>query len=238
MQKSLAGDLALLSHDHHLRNAVALTLVHTAQQQDAPTFYRRPSVPGIGKLWRLVILDASHDLARFPRVQAGVSSCRVGTCATASAGKRYGTSGTQLGNADLPWACSEAAVRFLRANPAGQHAGARLEKQHGPGQALPSLAQHLARAVYDMFTRDTGFDMAIVLHKAGSGVGEPAASLGHKGISRETVLCHAASTASLNTHEHSGAWPCPGVFAWTLTPAPIVVAHVPQGDRGLPLPRT
>jgi len=38
-------------------------------------------------------------------------------------------------------------------------------------------------------------------------VGEPAASLGHQGISRETVLCNDASTASLHAHEHIGAWP-------------------------------
>jgi len=38
-------------------------------------------------------------------------------------------------------------------------------------------------------------------------VGEPAAELGHKGFSRETVLCNDASTASLNAHGHIGAWP-------------------------------
>jgi hypothetical protein len=145
--QSLAGALALLRHDDPLRNAGALPLVHTAQQPDAPTCYRRPSVPGLGQLWRLVLRDASHDLARFPRVQAGVSSCRVVTCATASAGKREGTSGTPLGNAAWPWAGSEAAGRVLRAKPAGQQSWASLAKPHGPGQAFPILAQHWARAV-------------------------------------------------------------------------------------------
>jgi hypothetical protein len=88
-----------------------------------------------------------------------------------------------------------------------------------------------------MLTRDTGFDMAIVLPKEGSGVGEPAAELGHQGSSRETVLCNAASTASLTAHEHIGAWPCPCALAWTLPPAPLLGAQVPQGSRVLPLTR-
>jgi hypothetical protein len=33
---------------------------------------------------------------------------------------RYGTSGTKIGSAYLKWAFSEAAVLFLRSNPAGQ----------------------------------------------------------------------------------------------------------------------
>jgi hypothetical protein len=44
----------------------------------------------------------------------------LGTCAKESAGKRYGTAGAKLGHADLTWAFSEAAVLFLRTNPAGQ----------------------------------------------------------------------------------------------------------------------
>ena len=106
---------------------------------------------------------------------------------------------------DTPF--SEAAVLFLRDNPAGQNYLARLEKKHGPGKALTVLAQKLARAVYDMLTRDTVFDMATFLHGEGSGVGEPVASLGHDGISRKTVLCNDAPTASLNAPEHIGAWP-------------------------------
>jgi transposase len=66
-----------------------------------------------------------HDIARFPRVQDCVSYCRLVTCAKESAGKRYGTSGTQIGNAYLKWAFSEAAVLFLRNNPAGQKSLAR-----------------------------------------------------------------------------------------------------------------
>ena len=126
--------------------------------------YRLQAVPGIGKILSLVLLYAIHDIARFPRVQDVVSYCRLVKCAKESAGKRYGTSGTKIGNAYLKWAFSEAAVLFLRDNPAGQNYLARLEKKHGPGKALTVLAQKLARAVYDMLTRDTVFDMATFLH--------------------------------------------------------------------------
>jgi len=99
----------------------------------------------------------------FRGVQEFVSYCRLVTCANASAGKRYGTSGTQIGNASLTWAFSEAAVLFLRNNPAGQKYLARLERKHGKGKALTVLAHKLARAVYYMLKRDVVFDLDIFL---------------------------------------------------------------------------
>jgi hypothetical protein len=76
-----------------------------------------------------------------------VSYGRLVTCAKESAGKRDGTSGTQMGTADLQGAFSEAAVLCLRANPAGQTYRARLENTHRTGKALTVLAHTLARAV-------------------------------------------------------------------------------------------
>jgi hypothetical protein len=80
-------------------------------------------------------------------------------CAKESAGTRDGTSGKKIGNADLKWAFSEAAVLFWRNNPAGQTYLARFEKNHRKGQALTVLAHQLARAVYDMLKRDTACDL-------------------------------------------------------------------------------
>jgi transposase len=121
------------------------------------------TVPGIGKILSLVLLYEIHDIERFPRVQDFVSYCRLVKCAKESAGKRYGFSGTKIGNAYLKWAFSEAAVLFLRANPAGQKVLTRLEKKHGQGKALTVLAQKLARAVYYMLTRNRAFDMQTFL---------------------------------------------------------------------------
>jgi transposase len=77
-----------------------------------------------------VLLDEIHAIQRFPRGQEFVSSCRLVKCAKESAGKRYGTSGSKIGNAYRTWAFSEAARLFLRANPAGQKYFAPLEKKH------------------------------------------------------------------------------------------------------------
>jgi sarcosine oxidase delta subunit len=62
-------------------------------------------------------------------------------------GKRDGTSGKKIGHADLTWAFSEAALLFLRNNPAGQKYLTRFAHKHGKGQALTILAHTLARAV-------------------------------------------------------------------------------------------
>jgi transposase len=159
VQKSIEVDLALIGHYDYLLTDLELDLVQTAKAHDAQTFYRLRSIPGVGKILALVLLYEIHDIRRFPRVQEFVSYCRLVKCAKESAGKRYGTSGKKIGNAYLKWAFSEAAVLFLRNNPAGQKYLARLEKKHSKGKALTVLAHKLARAVYYMLKRDTAFDL-------------------------------------------------------------------------------
>jgi hypothetical protein len=60
----------------------------TAKPHDANTLSWRQTVPGLGKLLRLVRWDEMPDIARFPRVQACVSSGRLVKGAKASAGTR------------------------------------------------------------------------------------------------------------------------------------------------------
>ena len=159
VQKSMEVDLALIGYYDPLLHDVELSIVRLAKQHDPDTFYRLQSVPGIGKILSLVLLYEIHDIRRFPRVQDFLSYCRLVKCAKESAGKRYGTSGAKIGNAYLKWAFSEAAVLFLRDNPAGQKYLTKLENKHGQGKALTLLAQKLARAVYYMLTRHTAFDL-------------------------------------------------------------------------------
>jgi transposase len=205
--QSLEVDLALLgSYDHRLGD-VELHLVKAATQHHAQTRSRLQTGPGSGTILRRVLLYESHDLQRFPRVQEFIAYGRLVKCATASAGTRYGTSGTKIGNASLKGAFSDAAVLCLRAHPAGQQDRARLENKHGTGKALTGLAQKLARAVYDLLRRGTGFTMDTFLHGSGRGAGEPAASLGHDGWSLTTVLGHEAPRASTNAQEHRGPLP-------------------------------
>jgi transposase len=164
VQKSMEVDLALLGYYDPLLNDLEAHIVKAAKQHDANTLYLLQTVPGIGKILSLVLLYEIHDIQRFPSVQDFVSYCRLVKCAKESAGKRYGTAGTKIGNAYLKWAFSEAAVLFLRENPEGQKYLTKLEKKHGTGKALTVLAQKLARAVYYMLKRGTAFDMATFLH--------------------------------------------------------------------------
>jgi transposase len=164
VQKSIEIDLALIGYYDDLLRDVELTIVKTAKHHDANTLYLLHTVPGIGKILSLVLLYEIHEIERFPRVQDFASYCRLVKCAKESAGKRSGTSGTKIGNAHLKWAFSEAAVLFLRDNPAGQKFLTRLEKKHSKGKALTILAHKLARAVYYMLKRQTAFDMHKFLH--------------------------------------------------------------------------
>jgi transposase len=159
VQKSIEVDLALITYYDELLRDVELTIVKTAKHHDAQTLYLLQTVPGIGKILSLVLLYEIHQIDRFPRVQDFASYCRLIKCARESAGKRSGTSGTKIGNAHLKWAFSEAAVLFLRDNPAGQKLLSRLEKKHSKGKALTILAHKLARAVYYMLKRQTAFDL-------------------------------------------------------------------------------
>jgi transposase len=173
VQKSIEVDLALLGHDDHLPRNMALSILNMAKPHHTHTLYLLRTVPGIGAILSLVLLYEIHAITRFPRLQDCVSYCRLVKCAKESAGKRYGTSDTKIGNAYLKWAFAEAAVLFLRDNPAGQQYLTRLEKKHGKGKALTVLAHKLARAVYFMLKRHTAFEMDKFLNGSGGRVGAP-----------------------------------------------------------------
>lgn len=183
VRQSVAGDLALLAHEDRRRREVALPSVETATQPKAHARSRRHAVPGLGTIVRVVWLDALHESTRLPRGQDGVASCRLGTGAQASAGKRDGTAGNKSGHASLPWAFAAAAVRLLRHQPQGQQVLARWEQTHGPGTAGPSWVPKVARAVSSRLTRDPVCARDRCLNGSGSGVGAPAASRDAPGLS-------------------------------------------------------
>jgi Transposase IS116/IS110/IS902 family len=162
------------------------------------------TVPGIGKILSLVLLDEIHDMARFPRGQDIVSYGRLVKCAKESAGKRLGTSGHKIGNGHLTWAFSEAAVLFLRNHPAGQQYSARMEQTYGQGKALTILAHQRARAVSDRLKRQTALDRDKFLHGSGSSAGEPDASRATQGISLSQACSRSCWTASLNAKVRLG----------------------------------
>jgi len=93
---------------------------------------------------------------------------------------------------------------FRRNTPKAQQYVAKLETKHGKGTALTSLAHKLARAVYDLLKRDTGFAMEQFLHGSGSRAGAPDASLDTQGISLPGACSPSSLTASLNAQVRIG----------------------------------
>ena len=156
---NVAFDLKRITFYDDLLNQIELEIVRHAKQHDANTFHLLDTIPGVGKILALVMLYEIHDIGRFESVQDFASYCRLVKPKKESAGKVYGSSGGKIGNAHLKWAFSEAAVGFLRNNPAGQTYLARLEAKHGKAKALTALAHKLARAVYHMLRRKEAFDM-------------------------------------------------------------------------------
>jgi len=159
VHKTLAVDRGLITYDDELLKDLELSLLKTAKQHEAQTLYLLQTVPGIGKILSLVLLDESHRIARFPRVQDFASYGRLVKCSQESGGKRLGPSGKKIGHAHLQWAVSEAATLFVRNNPQGQKLLSRLEKQPDKGKALSLLAHKLGRAVYCMLKREVAFDL-------------------------------------------------------------------------------
>ncbi len=155
---TIAVDLELIAHYDELLRELEYFILRTATSHDANTLYRLRTVPGIGKILSLVILYAIHDIRRFARPQELASYARLVKCAKESAGKVRGNGGRKIGNAHLKWAFSEAAVGFLRKNPAGKAYYERLVQKHGKGKALTVLAHKLARTVYHLWKHDQVFD--------------------------------------------------------------------------------
>jgi hypothetical protein len=56
VQQRVAIALALIDHYDQWLRAVALTIVQTAQQHNAQALYRLQSLPGIGKILRVMLL--------------------------------------------------------------------------------------------------------------------------------------------------------------------------------------
>lgn len=166
VRRSIELDLSLIAHYDQLLNKLEQELALMAKDHDAFAYHLLRSVPGVGRILTLVLLYEIENIQRFPRVQEFLSYARLVKAQKSSAGKVLGHSGKKIGNVHLKWAFSEAAVLFLRKNPAGQQYLERLARKHGKGKALSILAAHLGRAVYAMLTHRVPFDSAKFLARA------------------------------------------------------------------------
>lgn len=166
VSKSIEVDLQLVDFYDGLLRDLELCILRTARVDDPNVLYLLQTIAGVGKILALVLLYEIHEINRFPRVQDFVSYCRLVKCPRESAGKKSGTKNTKIGNVNLKWAFSEAAVCFLRVNERAQSYHMRLVSKHGKGKALAILAHKLGRAVYFMLKRKEAFDINIFLSRS------------------------------------------------------------------------
>ncbi len=158
VRKSIELNLRLLDSLDDLIGDVELYLERTVKVDDADTFYRLRSIPGVGKILALVLLYEIHDIHRFASAGAFLSYARLIRPLKTSAGKVTAGGGAKIGNAHLKWVFSEAACLLARESDQAKRFLARKEKKHGKPKALGILAARLGRSVYHMLRQKKAFD--------------------------------------------------------------------------------
>ena len=106
VQKSIEANLNVLDQLDQTIRKMELFIESKVRYHDIHSYRLLRSVPGIGQTLALTILYEIERIDRFPRVQEFLSYSRLVKCAKESAGKRYGSSGSKIGNVHLKWAFS------------------------------------------------------------------------------------------------------------------------------------
>ena len=159
VRKSVEIDLEMIGHLDAAIASCERHLERSVKVHDPDSFYRLRSIPGVGKVLAMTILYELHTIDRFARVQDFASYARLIRPAKESAGKKTGKGGGgKIGNPNLKWAISEAAVLMLR-HADVQKLMNRLRRKHGKGKALGVLAHKLGRTIYFMLKRGKPFDL-------------------------------------------------------------------------------
>ncbi len=158
VQKMIDADFAVIQAYDPIIAKMERDIISMANNHDPVAYTLLKTFPGIGKILGLVILYEIENINRFPSVQDFASYARLVKCAKESNGKKSGTGGKKIGNANLKWAFSEAAALFLKANESGKKYLDRLANKHGKGKALSILAHKIGRAVYFMLKNKKPFD--------------------------------------------------------------------------------
>src|SRR5262249_20360392 len=158
VRTSIEVNLRLLDSLDDLIGDVDLYLERTVKVDDADTFYRLRSIPGVGKILALVLLYEIHDIRRFAGEGEFLSYARLIRPLKTSAGKVKGGGGAKIGNAHLKWAFSEAACLLVRESDQAKRFLACKQKKHGKPKALGILAARLGRSAYHMLRQKQAFD--------------------------------------------------------------------------------
>jgi transposase len=158
VQLSAQLDLELIDKLDELIAQVELYLTRTAKVDDVQTYHRLRTIPGVGPILALVLLYEMHRAERFEHAGQFLSYARLAPCDHESAGKKLGSGGKKIGNAQLRWAFGEVACLFLRGSERARQWKQKQEHKHGSAKALAILAARLARAVYHLLRKQEAFD--------------------------------------------------------------------------------
>jgi len=159
VRTSIELDLALTDKLDELIGQAELHLERTVKVDDADTYYRLQSIPGVGKILGLTLLYEIHDIARFTTEGQFLSYARLVKPKKTSQGKVTGGGGGKIGNAHLKWAFSEMACLFAREDEQAKRFLARKSAKHGKAKALGILAARLGRSLYAMLVQKRAFDV-------------------------------------------------------------------------------
>jgi len=158
VQRNIDLDLVILDTYARELSKVEWFIEQQARQHNPVHLKLLRSIHGIGKILALTIIYEIGDIHRFESVQNFASYCRLVKCKAESAGKSYGTQGNKIGNANLKWAFSEAAVLYLRGNDNAKRYLEKLQKCMSKAKALSVLAHRLGRCVFYVLKNETIFD--------------------------------------------------------------------------------
>ncbi len=161
LQTMISLDVDLIDFYDRQIQKLDLFLERHAKLDDADTFYRLQSIPGVGRILAMTMLYEIHDIRRFPTVGQFLSYSRLVKGTNSSAGKNYKPTGSKIGNPHLKWAFSEAISLLKRECPQAKDFAERIEKKHNKARANTLLAIKFGRAVYWMWKRKTAFDPKI-----------------------------------------------------------------------------
>lgn len=121
------------------------------------------TVPGIGKILALTVLYETIDIKRFPSEKDFISYCRLVAGTNESGGKDFGGKGRKMGNPYLKWAFMQAAILGKRADKQLNSYYEKLARKKGKHVANAIIAAKIARAVYFMLARKTGFSPEMMI---------------------------------------------------------------------------
>ena len=147
---NIAVDLSIIETLTQQIRKIESHALKSAKNYDPVSLVLLQTIPGVGDILALSILYEIHDINRFKRVQNFVSYCRVVKCQRESGGKKFASKNTKIGNPNLKWVFSEAAVHFIRYCPDVKIYHQKLIHKYGNAKAYSIMAHKIARAVYYM----------------------------------------------------------------------------------------